>query len=268
MFKLLKPLKRFLIFLLSLAAAYITYLLLIRFLLNSYQAGRQYYALLIPAVFGLWWFTAYAVLPAIHRMLVKIYLPNYFIGRARTVDGLLADPINLAVIGSERKLRQVMKEAGWNEADGLTPHTSTKMIWRTFRNRSYPTAPVSPLYLFGFKQDLVFQQEVNNSPHRRHHVRFWKSPSKWWLPGGYKADWLGAATYDKRVGFSAFTLQFTHKIDMEIDVERDFVVTTLKLTGRVRKVAVVKHYASGFRSRNGGGDHISTDGNLPFIYLK
>lgn len=265
---MLKSFKRLLVFIASAAAAYITYLILITFLLNTYQAGRQYFVLLIPLALAIWLFTAYVVLPAVHRILVKIYLPNYFIGRARTVDGLLADPINLAVIGNQRKLRQIMLAAGWHEADAMNVRTSVKMIWHLFRNKSYPNAPVSPLFLFGFKHDLVFQKEVNNSPHRRHHIRFWKSPSNWWLPGGYKADWLGAATYDRSVGFSSFTLQFTHKIDTEIDVERDFVISTLQQTGQVDRVDIVKHYASGFRSRNGGGDHISTDGNLPFIHLK
>lgn len=268
MFKLLKPLKRLLIFFLSAAAAYLTYLLLITFLLNTYHAGKEFYLALIPGLLALWLFTAYVVLPAVHRILVKIYLPNYFIGRARTVDGLLADPINLAVIGSQRKLEQVMKEAGWTVADPMTLYSTAKMMWHLFRNKSYPNAPVSRLYLFGFKHDLVFQKEVNNSPHRRHHVRFWKCPRNWWLPGGYKSDWLGAATYDRSVGFSMFTFQLTHKIDAEIDIERDYVVDSLKKTGRVGQVDIVKHYASGFRSRNGGGDHISTDGNLPFIHLK
>lgn len=268
MFKLLKSLKRLTVFLLSVAAAYVTYIILVNYLLDSYQQGRQFYILLIPVMLAIWLVTAYSVLPAVHRILVKIYLPNYFIGRARTVDGLLADPINLAVIGNERKLIRAMHEAGWSEAVPMNMRTSIKMIWHLFRNKSYPNAPVSPLFLFGLKHDLVFQKEVNNSPHRRHHVRFWKTPSRWWLPGGYKADWLGAATYDRSVGFSSFTLQFTHKIDTEIDIERDFVVQSLRQTGRVRNVDVVKHYASGFRSRNGGGDHISTDGNLPFIHLK
>ncbi len=267
MFQLLKILKRLVVFVLSILAAYVTYLLLITLFLNSYHAGRQYYIFLVPVVLTMWLFTAYIVLPAIHRIMVKMYLPNYFIGRARTVDGLLADPINLAVTGTKRQLIAAMKRAGWDRADPMNLMNSSKMVWHLLRNKSYPHAPVSPLYLFGFKQDLVFQKEVNNSPHTRHHVRFWKTPTNWWLPGGYKSDWLGAATYDRRVGFSTFTLQFTHKIDAEIDIERDYVVNTLRQTGLVGHVDVVRHYASGFRSRNGGGDHILTDGNLPFIHL-
>jgi len=268
MFKLFKLVKRVVVFLLSVFAAYLTYLILVKFVLASTTYNRQYFILLIPALLAAWLLTAYNVLPAVHRILVKVYLPNYFIGRARTPDGLLGDPINLAVVGSKQQLCAVMKQAGWVEAETLTWRSTWKMIWHLLRNKSYPNAPVSSLYLFGLKQDLAFEQEVENSPHRRHHVRFWRTPTKWWLPGGYKADWLGAAVYDRDIGISAFTLQLTHKIDTEIDVERDYVVTTMLESGKVAGVDLVEHYASGFRSRNGGGDHISTDGNLPFIHLK
>jgi hypothetical protein len=267
MLQLLKLLKRLLVLLLSVAVAYLTYLYLISFLLSSYRHNNHFVLMVIVVLLALWLFTAYMVLPAIHRLLVKIYLPDYFIGRSRTVDGLLGDPINLAVIGTKRELIKAMNRAGWTEAEHLTPFSSIKIMWHSITNRTYPNAPVSPLFLFGFKQDLVFQQEVNNSPRKRHHVRFWRTPEHWWMPGGYKADWLGAAVFDRTVGFSSFTLQFTHKIESDIDVERDFVVASLLTTGLVKQVESVEHYASGFRSRNGGGDRISTDGSLPFIHL-
>ena len=49
----------------------------------------------------LWLFTAYLVLPRLHRWLTKLYVPDYFIGRVRTGDGLLGDPVNLAINGSD-----------------------------------------------------------------------------------------------------------------------------------------------------------------------
>ncbi len=48
-----------------------------------------------------WALLAYLVLPRLHRILTTIYVPDYFIGRARTSDGLLGDPVNLAVLGDE-----------------------------------------------------------------------------------------------------------------------------------------------------------------------
>ncbi len=256
---LLRFLKRASVLSLAILATYLSY----QFLLGRLVSPGLY----TPWILLLWLFTAYVVLPRIHRKLVKIYLPDYFIGRTRTGDGLLGDPVNLAVIGTKAQLIRAMHRAGWYEADELNAKSSWDMIVSTVLKRSYPTAPVSSLYLFGEKQALAFQQEVDGNTHKRHHVRFWPTPKKWWLPGGYRADWLGAATYDRSVGFSAFTLQFTHKIEENIDIERDYVVTTLVGAKTTAGVDVVEHYASGFRSRNGGGDHIKTDGNLPFIHL-
>jgi hypothetical protein len=216
---------------------------------------------------GLWLVTAYIILPRVHRRLTKLYLPDYFIGRVRTSDGLLGDPVNLAVIGTKKELISAMEKAGWAQADSLSFKANWRMITSTLLKKSYPTAPVSSLFLFGNKQDLAFQKEVNGNPHARHHVRFWKTPSAWWLPGGHAADFVGAATYDNRVGFSYFTGQFTHKIDENVDEERNFVVKSVLNANRNTRLEKVPHFMTAFRHRNGGGDSISTDGALYFLHL-
>ncbi|MCA9325404.1 LssY C-terminal domain-containing protein [Candidatus Saccharibacteria bacterium] len=234
------------------------------FLIAQIADGR---AILWPLV-GLWLLAAYIILPRIHRFLTKIYIPNYFVGRTRTGDGFYGDPVNLALIGSEEQLHQAMTAAGWARADDLSLQSSLKMTYTSLRKKSYPEAPVSSLYLFSEKQDFAYQKEVNGNPRVRHHVRFWQTPEDWWLPGGHEVDWLGAATFDRRVGLSLYTGQITHKIDDNTDEERDHVVKTMKNTKHVKDVEVVEHFTTAFRSRNGGGDRIETDGSLPFIYLK
>ena len=44
-------------------------------------------------------------------------------------------------------------------------------------------APASPLFIFGRQQDFAYQQEVDGSPGKRHHIRFWRCPPGWVLPG-------------------------------------------------------------------------------------
>lgn len=216
---------------------------------------------------ALWLFTAYLVLPWIHRRLTKWYLPDYFIGRVRTGDGLLGDPVNVALNGTREQLVAAMLAAGWVEADKLNLRSTLKMIKATLMHQRYPSAPVSSLFLFSRQQDLAFQQEVGNSTSKRHHVRFWQTPEDWWLPGGYRTDWLGAATFDKSVGFSLFTFQITHKIAEDTDEERDYLVETLCASEPGAHVQVIQHFVSGYHSRNGGGDQITTDGSLPFVTL-
>ena len=212
-----------------------------------------------------WVLLAYVILPHIYRWLSKVFLPTYFIGRTQAVDGMLGDPINLAIIGSPEALVNGMTAAGWKQADSLNFKSSFRMIYAALSSAPYPNAPVSSLYLFNRKQDLAFEKEVGGNPRRRHHVRFWRTPNDWWLPGGFKADWLGAATYDRNVGLSLFTGQITHKIDSNVDTERDYVVHELQKYAH--KIILIKHFTSSYHSRNGGGDIIHTDGALPFIHL-
>lgn len=220
---------------------------------------------LIPFFVAFWALLAYLVLPRVHRILTSIYVPDYFIGRARTSDGLLGDPINLAAEGSEAQLHSAMTRSGWIRADEVTLKSSWRIATSTVFKKSYDEAPVSPLLLFGRQQDLAYQQEVEGNPSKRHHVRFWHSPDGWLLPGGHKTDWLAAGTFDRAVGFSLFTLQITHKIDADTDVERDHIVQSLSSKDPAVKVRTIEDFSTGYHSRNGGGDSIKTDGNLPVI---
>ena len=239
--------------------------------------GRGVYEFLVKPIFDdsdpvipflvLWVLVAYVFLPRIQRLLTKIYVPDYFIGRARTSEGILGDPVNLAVDGTEADLVAAMTEGGWIRADELTFRTGLRIAMAAVLRRHYPEAPVSPLFVFSRKQDLAFEQEDVDKPSHRHHVRFWQCPEGWYLPGGLRVGWVGAATYDRKVGFSAFTLQITHKIGENVDLERDHVVQSMESSGRVASVRVMEDYFSGYRARNGGGDAIVTDGDLPVVQL-
>jgi hypothetical protein len=214
-----------------------------------------------------WVLVADLALPRIHRILTAIYLPDYFIGRARTADGLLGDPVNLALRGSAAQIHDAMVAAGWTRADDLSLASGWGIVRSTLTGRSYAEAPVSPLLLFGRQQDFAYQQEVEGSPSRRHHVRFWKCPTGWLLPGGFAVDWLAAGTYDRSVGLSLFTGQITHKIDEDVDVERDHIIATVTAARPAASVELLSNFSTGYHSRNGGGDRIETDGDLPVVDL-
>ena len=222
---------------------------------------------MVGLFFVVWIIVAYLALPRLHRILSSIYVPNYFIGRTRTADGILSDPVNLAARGSEEQLHKVMDAAGWSLADDITPRSVWKMVTTVLRRKSYPNAPVSPAFLFGRKQDFAYQQEVDNNPNQRHHVRFWRCPKGWLLPGGHRVDWLAAGTYDRSIGLSLFTFQLTHRIDEDTDIERDYIIQTVQDSSEPVRVAILKDFSSGYHSRNGGGDSIRTDGDLPILEL-
>ncbi|HJE50871.1 MAG TPA: LssY C-terminal domain-containing protein [Tessaracoccus flavescens] len=212
-----------------------------------------------------WAIVSYLGLPRLHQLFTLFYVPDYFIGRSRTGDGLLGDPINLALDGSEADIHAAMQRAGWTLADEITLRSAWRMIKSALLRRSYPEAPVSGLHLFGKRHAFAYQQEVDGNPHRRHHVRFWPVPQGWSLPGGGHVDWLAAGTYDRSVGLSAFTLQITHKIDEDIDRERDYIVNTVRYADPEVGIHVFEEFSTAYHHRNGGGDRIRTDGNLPVL---
>jgi hypothetical protein len=213
----------------------------------------------------LWLLLAYLLLPRVHTALALVYVPDYFIGRTRTYEGLLGDPVNVALLGSEAQIHEAMTSAGWRLADELGFRSGIRTIGSTLSRRTYSTAPVSPLFLFGRMQDFTYQQEVEGSPARRHHVRFWRTPDDWFLPGGARVDWLAAGTYDRGIGLSVFTLQVTHKIAKDTDRERDHIVRSVLTGNPDTEESVIRHFSSGYHSRNGGGDAIETDGDLPVL---
>ncbi len=225
--------------------------------------------------FGQLWFAlpiylllAYLVLPRVHTALSRIYLPDYFIGRARTREGILGDPLNLGFLGSDAQVQFSMAAAGWAPADPVNTRSTWRIIVATLSRRSYPEAPVSDLYVFGRPQDFAFQREVDGNPGQRHHIRFWNAPEGWLLPGGHRIGWIAGGTYDRSVGFSLFTLQITHKIEQDTDVERDFIVASLHDSPVPAEITTIKNFSTGYHSRNGGGDSIITDGDLPIVDLR
>ena len=230
------------------------------------EGFRPGWPMLLLVVF--WVLLTYLLLPRVHRILTRLYVPGYFIGRARTSDGLLGDPVNLALRGHEAQIHGAMTRASWTRADDVTLRSGLRILTSTLTRRSYHEAPVSPLHLFDRQQDFAYQQEVAGSPSKRHHVRFWRCPDGWMLPGGYTVDWLAAGTYDKSVGLSLFTLQVTHKIEEDTDIERDYIVETVKKGSPEVDVEVIENFSTGYHSRNGGGDLIITDGDLPIIDVR
>jgi len=243
----------------GIAAVWLAYLVL-------RESFRPNWHVLLLVVF--WLLVAYLVLPRVHRVLTYLYLPGYFIGRTRTSDGLLGDPVNLALLGEEAQIREAMTRAGWTQADEVSLASSMRIVTSTLSRRSYAEAPVSPLHLFDRQQDFAYQQEVAGNPAKRHHVRFWRCPRGWMLPGGYAVDWVAAGTYDRSVGLSLMTFQVTHRIAGDIDAERDHIVATLTEANPSASVAVIRNFSTGYHDRNGGGDAIDTDGDLPVVDLR
>jgi hypothetical protein len=208
---------------------------------------------------------AYVVLPLIWRTEERRH-PDWSntLNITHTDSGIPGDPLNIGLVGSERDVILAMKAAAWYAADAITFSSSVRIAVDSVFRRPDDDAPVSNLYLFGRKQDLAFEQPVGDSPRQRHHVRFWRSDK---LEGG-RPVWLGAATFDERVGLSHTTGEVTHHIGPDVDAERDRIIEELSKAGQVQEVYWVDYFHRQLEGKNGGGDPWHTDGRLAVAVLR
>ncbi len=134
------------------------------------------------------------------------------------------DIINLAFIGSRETLVAAFQGAGWTEAQPLSNRSKYRMLGAYIAQKGYSEAPASKLVYQGEKPDLVIEKSFNDIM-KRDHVRIWRTE----IDG--REVWLGAATRDNGVGFNPHALSFTHRIQPNIDSEREKITGDLVFAG-------------------------------------
>jgi hypothetical protein len=249
---------------------------LIVFVIFETADRRLPWILALGITYGL---AAYLVLPRAIRLGLKILqqkrVPSYTI----TGDGLPGDPINVALVGTLQQLRTAFAILGWSEADRLGLASSWGMIRAFVLNSPYPTAPFSTLYLFGRGQDIGFQKAIDDSPRKRHHIRFWalsetRAQANWgaadfWLntgrpPDSERALWVGAGTRDTGLSLTRLTFQITHATDSDTNAERDHIIAELT---KNRTIEGLKVYRAGQGIPTEHVNHYVTDGEIALASL-
>jgi LssY C-terminus len=187
--------------------------------------------------------------------------------------------VNLVLTGTLRQLHAAFADAGWSVADTLGAATSWRMVRAFVLNTPYPTAPFSTLYLFGRGQDVGFQKAIDNSPRKRHHVRFWAlsldqakatlGTAGFWLntdrpPENAHVLWVGAGTKDTGFSLTKFTFQITHSTDSDTNAERDFIIADLQ---KNRSISGVNSYQARQPIPVQHVNHYTTDGEVTVANL-
>jgi hypothetical protein len=251
---------------------------LIVFVVFDTADQRLPWILAVSLTYGI---AAYVILPRIIRMGLKLLRRQRVPSFTTTGDGLPGDPVNVALIGTLAQLRAAFAALGWSEADRLGLASSWGMIRAFVFNAPYPTAPFSTLYLFGRGQDVGFQKAIDNSPRKRHHIRFWslslaRAEATWaggaasfWLntdrpPDNERVLWVGAGTRDTGLSLTHLTFQITHATDSDTNVERDFIIAELEKSGSIEAVKV---YQAGECLATERVNHYTTDGRVTLASL-
>lgn len=229
------------------------------------QASRsRRLLLLVSSLLLIYFVVAYLLLPLIWRTATRRHSDLSEGPRiTHTAIGIPGDPVNLALVGSESDVIHAMTATAWYPADPITFRNSMRIAVDSVFRRPDDEAPVSDLYLFGRKQDLAFEQQVGDSPRKRHHVRFWR----WDKLHDGRPVWFGSATFDERVGLSHETGQITHHIGPDVDAERDRILAELLKARQAQEVYYMDGFHKELQGRNGGGDSWHTDGRLGVALL-
>ena len=143
------------------------------------------------------------------------------------------DMVNFLILGTEDQMKKVFTTAGWVKVDADVKGTVLAGLIDSLSKESYLTMPMSQLYLFDRPQDYGWvHAEPISVVASRNHLRVWKAPFT--ING--ETLWVGAATHD--IGFERDQRNngVTHKIDPDIDLERNYVEKTLSSTGLVSEV--------------------------------
>lgn len=184
-------------------------------------------------------------------------LPRY----SETLVGSLQEPLSFVIAAKEEgDLVKVFERAGWYLPDQFNANVLIKMGKAAFFNESYPKAPITPSFWNATTHDYGFQKPtLLDNIKERHHIRFWDT--------GYKtADgrmiFVGTASLD--IGIKWWV---AHKIDPDIDTEREYVFSDLLKTGLIANWNKAQ-FVEPILGKNFGGDLFFTDGNIYFLSLR
>jgi hypothetical protein len=183
--------------------------------------------------------------------------------RTSTLKGAEADVVNLAFIGTQYQLASAFLAAGWLSSDAPSARNGAHLFGALISSNSYPHGPMSEQLLDGHGADFGWQKGLNCVV-RRDHLRVWSDPLTW----GGRNIWLGASTRDVGVRISLWNKEITHRVEPDIDVERQRIVRDLGLAGCIESVHVAPRPTMRAMLSNATGDHLHTDGGVAVVELK
>ena len=145
------------------------------------------------------------------------------------------DPLNLVVVGDIDALFAFVGR-GWRMTQTLDLHSAVATAKSFLLGTQYDSSPVSPLYVFGRRQDLALQKP-RSTIDERNHVRFWLTPLRY---QGRKV-WVGQISRDIGVELTRHSWYLTtHRISPSVDFDRDYLLQDLLFSGAVQHFGYAK----------------------------
>lgn len=181
----------------------------------------------------------------------------------RPSNGRPSDMVNLMFVGTREQIAAAFLAAGWSEAAPSNMHSRLKGVRAFVEGRGSESFPMTALLLNDQEADMSWQKGLNDMS-KRHHVRIWKQAQTW---DGQEV-WAAAATRDIDFAYMHHGSAMTHRIDGNIDQERDKIAYDLAFTSYVDELDWAERSGVPGIMRNGTGDLMSTDKKLAVIRLR
>jgi hypothetical protein len=160
-----------------------------------------------------------------------------------------------------------LKASGWIVADKTDKEAVVSALLATLQKNVYVSVPMGILYLFGRPQDFGYERaEAVTVATQRNHFRIWHAafttPQK-------QPIWVGAGTHDVGIEKDQRSPNaITHKIDQDVDNERDFIGATLQQAGQVQAMSYMTRAQAIKSAKTATGGNIQSDGRVLVIVLK
>lgn len=185
----------------------------------------------------------------------------------RANGGNPGDLVNFVLVGTQAQVTNALKTAGWIAADKTDKEAVVSALLATLEKNVYVAVPMSILYLFGRPQDFGYERaEAVMVATQRNHFRIWQTP---FAGPQNQVLWAGAGTHDVGIERDQRSPDaVTHKIDQDVDNERDFVGATLEQAGQVEAMSYMTRAHPIKSAKTATGGNIQSDGRVLVIVLK
>jgi hypothetical protein len=173
-----------------------------------------------------------------------------------------SDLTNVLLVGSRDQIVAAFEAAGWTQPNSSSLRGSINWLRAIAELRGDQAAPMSLLLLNGSEPDMSWQKGLNDVS-KRHHIRLWKAAGTW---RGQEL-WIGAATRDIDFAYMRPGKRLSHKIEADVDQERDKVAYDLAYSSCGNVMNWTERPDVPRFARNATGDPIVTDGRMAVVEL-
>jgi hypothetical protein len=180
-----------------------------------------------------------------------------------TRDG---DPLNLIVVESKTDPIVPFIARDWHLTQKLDFASMLETARAFIFRDEYLTSPVSPLYVFGRREEVALQK-ARSTINERIHARLWLTPYTF----ATRRVWIGQVSRDIGVRLTDQTWNLTtHKIGPDVDFDRGYLLQDLLMSGLVERYGFVDGVGAAPSSAprtNLTGDPYYTDGLRVVVFL-